>query len=454
MTIRRRIALVSATAVAVAVVLVAIGAFVGARRQVMTQIDDSLVARAEFIAEIHPQDLLAIFGVQRPNAPRERVGLRLVGDFDTSYYQVILRNRRVVNIGDDDLVLPEPRAADLEPEHITLRSVWVDGVHLRVATVVRNEGEIIFQIARPLTEADAFLSRMSMLLMVGGVIGVALAAVLGLLVASRAVKPIGDLTRTVGRIAQSQTFSERVDVAGDDEVAELATEFNVLLDELQASREQQVRLVRDAGHELRTPLTALRTNIEVLQRHKMSAKDRNAMLAAAHAEVEELASLVSEVVDLATDRYEEEAFGPVDLAEVVDAVAERYGKRRGRLVDVTSDRSVVVGKRQALERAVSNIVGNADKFSDPDDSITVVVEGGVLTVADKGPGFDKHDLPHVFERFYRSDAARGQPGSGLGLSIVKQIIDDHGGEVFARNRSGGGAEVGFVLKLDESEPSP
>jgi two-component system sensor histidine kinase MprB len=108
-----------------------------------------------------------------------------------------------------------------------------------------------------------------------------------------------------------------------------------------------------------------------------------------------------------------------------------------------------MGKPNALERAMSNIVGNADKFAPPDSPVVLEVANGTVTVRDEGPGFDKGDLPHVFERFYRSDAARSQPGSGLGLSIVKQIVDDHGGEVFARNRPTGGAEVGFSIPKSE-----
>jgi len=448
MTIRRRIALVSASAVAIAVVLISIFTFIGARRQVMAQIDESLLQRAAEVDELRPAALLAILGIERVGTPRDRIVSPRRGDFDSSHYQVIFNNGRVVNVGDDDLVLPQPKRSDLNRRRPTLRSETVDGVHLRIATTVRDQGGVIVQIGRPLTEADKAMGRLAVLLLLGGLVGIALAGGLGLLVASQAVKPISYLTSTVGEIAKNQSFSERVDVVGDDEVADLSREFNLLLDELESAKQEQVRLVRDAGHELRTPLTALRTNLEVLQRHEVDPETRATMLAAAHAEVEELASLVTEVVDLATDRYEEEAKGSVDLSEVVASVAARFEKRRQRRITITSDESVVVGKQNALERAVSNIIGNADKFSPPDLPVAVEVANGTVTVVDEGPGFDKHDLPHVFERFYRSDTARSQPGSGLGLSIVKQIVEDHGGEVFARNRPTGGAEVGFRLRAE------
>lgn len=453
MTIRRRITLVSATAVGVAVILIALGTFFGARRQVIMQVDESLLERAELVEELPPGVFLSILGVTRVDSPRDRIVPPRPGDFDSSYYQVIFRGGRVVDIGADELVLPTPEADDLVAGQTTLRSEWVDDVHLRIATIVQSRGEVVVQIARPLTEVDALLGRLALLLLVGGLVGVGLAAGLGLVVARQAVKPIDALKTRIGEIAEDQSFDERVEVSGNDEVAELSREFNLLLDELESSKEQQVRLVRDAGHELRTPLTALRTNIEVLQRHEMEPSEREATLSAAHAEIEELGLLVAEVVDLATYRYEEEAVGPVALADVAAGVAERFSERRGRAVTVGADGSTVIGKRMALERALSNIVGNADKFSPEDGTVSIKVVKGTVTVTDSGQGFDPEDVQHVFERFYRSDSARSEPGSGLGLSIVKQIIDDHGGDVFARNGAVGGAEVGFSVPLDFSADS-
>ncbi|MEN8041350.1 MAG: HAMP domain-containing sensor histidine kinase [Actinomycetota bacterium] len=447
MTIKGRIALVSAAAVAVAIVLISAGAFIGTRNQVMRQIDAGLIGRAAVIQELRPAALLAVLGIDRPDIPPDRIVPPRPGDFDASYYQVIFPSGSVINVGDDEVVLPEPDPEDLDPQEVTLRSEWVDDLHLRIGTLVRPDGRAVVQIARPLAEADVVLGRLAVLLLMGGVLGVALAAGLGLLVARSAVKPINDLASSVGSIAENREFEKRVDVVGVGEVADLAGEFNLLLDELESANDEQTRLVRDAGHELRTPLTALRTNLEVLQRHEVDPETRASMLAAANAEVAELAALVAEVVDLATDRYEEETIEVFDLADVATEVADRFGSRRNRVVRVESSSSRILGKRNAIERALSNIVGNADKFSSPDAPIEIDVSEGVVTVRDSGSGIDKHDLPHVFERFYRSDTARSRPGSGLGLSIVKQIVEDHDGEVFARNRPEGGASIGFSLDL-------
>ncbi len=444
MTIRRRIALVAAAAVAVTVVLVSVGAFVAAQRQIMRPIDDSLLSRAVIIENVRPGVI--------PPAFRDTVGGRDGifsqgrGDFDSTYYQVILPDGRAIDAGADGVVLPIPAASEVDKDNPTLRSVRVDELHLRVVTVYQRDAGVFIQLARPLTEADKTLRGLAIVLGLSGALGVAVAAGLGLLVARSALRPVDELRSSISAIAGSQALGERIDVSSNDEIADLADAFNELLGEIEASKADQVRLVRDAGHELRTPLTALRTNLEILQRHAVSADERQMMIDAAHAEVEELSTLVTEVVDLATDRYEEEPATEVHLGAVLADVADRLARRNGRCLEITDDGSIIVAKRAAIDRAITNIVANADKWSPSGDAIRVDIVNGSVTVTDTGPGIDVEDLNHVFERFYRSSEARSTSGSGLGLSIVNQIVEGHGGEVFARNRRDrSGAVVGFKL---------
>jgi two-component system, OmpR family, sensor histidine kinase MprB len=439
-TIRRRITVAAAVAVGVAVVVISLGAFLAARHQLLTPIDDSLARRAEAIGRVPAGDLGRRL---RPNGSVFLPGRP--GEFDVVYYQIGFPNGSTVNIG-TGLVLPEPRGRDLRADRISFRSVRVDDVHLRVATVYQQDEDVYVQLGRSLEEADQTLRRFAAMLLIGGGLGIAVAIGLGVLVSRNAVRPIEDLRRAISGITETGSLGTRLDVVGDDEVAGLASAFNGLLTQLEASKEQQVRLVRDAGHELRTPLTALRMNLEILQRHEVAADERATMLEAAHAEVEELSVLVAEIVDLATDRYEEEQVADVDLTDVAGVVVERLRRRNGREVDVVSDGSVVRGKRDALDRALSNIIANADAWTPADGAITVEILDGTVTVTDTGPGIPARDLPHVFERFYRSDVARSKPGSGLGLSIVEQIVADHGGEVFARGgEHAHGAVVGFRI---------
>jgi two-component system sensor histidine kinase MprB len=447
MTIRRRITTAAATAVAITVVIFSVGAFLAARQQVLSPIDESLLERAEIIAEVPVGD------IRQPDNGLRRLGNVILrsrpGEFDAVYYQIVFPNGSTVNVGDEDLILPPPPEGHVQAVQPALRSVRVDGLHLRVATLYEPGSDAYVQIARPLTEADQSLRRFAVVLMFGSLVGVGIAIGLGILVSRNAVQPLADLRDDVSGITGGTGGDGRLPVSGDDEVASLASAFNELLDRLDASKAQQVRLVRDAGHELRTPLTALRMNLEILQRHDVPDSARAAMLGAAHDEVEELTDLVGEIVDLATDRYQEELPSEVALDDVVAGVVRRQERRNGRSIEVTSDGSVVVGKREALERAVANLVANADAWSPESGVIEVTIEDGTVSVSDHGPGIAPDDLPHVFERFYRSDIARTKPGSGLGLSIVDQIVEDHRGTVFARNRTDGtGAVVGFRI------PSP
>ena len=446
MTIRRRIAFVSAIAVAVTVVVVSVGAFVGARRQILGSIDQSLHARAEIIQNV-PIGVIPPGFTDFVSGPSGNVRPGR-GDFDSTFYQVILRDGATINAGVEGIVLPAPTQDEVDPSDPTLRTVRVEDLSLRIVTVYHSETGSIVQMARPLTEARETLAGFAVILAVGSLLGIAIAGALGLLVARSALKPIDELRGSISDIAASGSVTDRLDVTDTDEIAELAVAFNELLSEIEASKADQVRLVRDAGHELRTPLTALRTNLEILQRHDVPAGERAAMIDAAHFEVAELSALVTEVVDLATDRYEEEDATDVVLADVVTEVADRAKRRNGRPVGIEDDGSVVRVKRDAIERAISNIVANADKWSPEGDTIVVRIDSGAVAVSDTGPGFDARDVDHVFERFYRSSEARAMPGSGLGLSIVAQIIEDHDGTVFARNRSDGtGAVVGFTLPM-------
>ena len=130
---------------------------------------------------------------------------------------------------------------------------------------------------------------------------------------------------------------------------------------------------------------------------------------------------------------------------VADAVARAERLHPGRKIDAALDETLVMGSPARLDRAVSNLLDNAEKWSPPGEPIEVRVAGGELTVRDHGPGFSNEDLPRVFDRFYRARSARGLPGSGLGLAIVRQVAEAHGGRVSADNADGGGAQLRLQL---------
>ncbi len=274
------------------------------------------------------------------------------------------------------------------------------------------------------------------------------AAALGWLIATTVTRPLVRLTRAATDVERSRRLDVEVPVDGKDEVGRLGDAFNGMLAALAASRDDQRRLVEDAGHELRTPLTSLRTNLAVLRRHPdLDPQTRERVLADLHTETEELVVLVEEVVALARGVTDGSPPERIELGPLAVGVAARAERRHGRPVTVTADNSVVEAPPPALERAISNLIDNAAKFDPTDNPIEVVVEDGAVTVHDRGPGVPPDDAPRIFDRFYRADGARTLPGSGLGLSIVRDVAVSNGGDVSVAARPGGGASIGLHLPL-------
>jgi two-component system sensor histidine kinase MprB len=268
------------------------------------------------------------------------------------------------------------------------------------------------------------------------------------LIASRIVRPVERLTFATETVAATQDLTSEIPVDRRDELGRLAESFNTMLVALRSSRDQQKRLVVDASHELRTPLTALRTNIDLLRRAStLDEAQYDEVLAEAQLELEELTELVGELVELATDARADEPVQPVDLGELAERVASRYRRRTGRELPIALDAPAVVPAREsAIERAVANLVENACKFTPADRSVEMRVRGSDIEVSDRGPGISAEDRAHVFDRFYRATSARTMPGSGLGLSIVKQIVELHGGAVEVLPRDGGGTVARITLR--------
>lgn len=448
MSLRTRIALIAAAAVALAVALASVAAFSSAKRELIQSIDDSLADRAELVARF---PLLTSFNAQRgpgrtgrfPTDPFARAG----GGFDALYFQAIIGDGVFIPRG-QDLILPIEAP---EQEVITagqgpsIRTVEVDGLRLRMITV--RIGDDALQLARSLDEADRTLRGIALAQWATGIIGIVAAAVLGLIVARSALRPVAELTEAAEHVAQTQELAARIDVDRKDEIGRLATSFNAMLEALEKSKSQQQRLVRDASHELRTPLTAVRTNIELLARAGDLPEDEKAdLLEDLTTEIVELSALVDELVQLATDSGADEPMSPgLRLDQIVAEVVGRYRRRTGRTITLDTVEVTVDGRSGQLERAIGNLIDNADKWSAPDAPIAVRLSSGSLTVTDSGPGIPQDERDHVFERFYRTEGAHGVPGSGLGLAIVKQIVEDHGGTVFVEEAPTGGAAVGFNL---------
>ena len=330
--------------------------------------------------------------------------------------------------------------------HSRFRNVTVTGAAYRVLTIALPGGGAA-QIARNIEGDNDVLATLDARLALIALAGTLVAASLAWAIARRTVKPIEELTRKTTYVAETQDLANPLQIDRRDELGRLASSFNTMLEALLTSREQQKRLVLDASHELRTPLTALRTNIDLLRRARsFDADQRSELLAEADLELRELTDLVAELVELATDTRSEEPVEQIELSELVDRVVTRHRRRTGREITLElNDPALVNGRAALLERGVSNLVENAVKFSSEGTAIEVVVDGSNVEILDRGVGIEPDDLPHVFDRFYRSTTARALPGSGLGLAIVEQIAQLHDGVITLSARLGGGTVARLEL---------
>lgn len=307
-------------------------------------------------------------------------------------------------------------------------------------------------LGRPLGPWDQILRILAFSLLTFGLLAVLLAGAIGWAIARSGLRPIQRLTEAVTRVTETDRL-EPIEVGGMDELTDLTGAFNTMMRSLYSSRERQRRLIDDAGHELRTPLTSLRTNVELLiaddRQGMLPEGARGEILRDIAAQLGEFTQLIGDLVHLSRDDKVEAHPEPIDLRDVVNNAVTR-AKRRGPglIFDVELEPLYLVGEPDSLERAITNLLDNAVKFSPSGGRVKVRLVGDRLRISDEGPGIADEDLPHVFDRFYRSDKARTTPGSGLGLSIVAQTIKAHGGWVKAGHAATGGAE--FTVRLPGS----
>jgi two-component system, OmpR family, sensor histidine kinase MprB len=440
-TLAARVALLATVAVGLSVALVATAAYLTVERQLLASLDESLLNRAtaasrtSTLAELTRRDTPSwVFGAAD-------VRIAVLYDSGPVVYSHDGEEGASIELTDAEYLVAQGRA-----EH-SLRTVNTADGPYRVAAVRGNDQGTALILAQSLEPTQEALGKLGVVLALFGLLGVVGAGVAGWAVARNGLRPVRRLTDAVENIAHTERL-EPIAVEGNDEVARLATAFNAMLAGLAASRDRQRRLVADAGHELRTPLTSLRTNLELLSqadvRGGLSAESRAEMMDDVRFQIDELTTLIGDLTELARDEPTPAQLEPVDLAEVAERALHRVKRRAtGLTFEVELEPWQVNGEPAALERAVTNLLDNAAKWSPPSGTVTVALRGGTLYVADQGPGIAEEDLPHVFERFYRSTSSRTMPGSGLGLSIVRAVAERHGGAACAGNAETGGAALWF-----------
>jgi len=434
-----RVILMTTMAVCFAVALVSLGAYITVKMSLENSLDDSLTERAHEAARSNVVDIL--LSGDLPAA--------VLGAGDVRMF-IVRSNGSHTNDKGPALQVGAPEFAVANGQSPrSIRTIESGDIDYRVVTVPTVQQGTALIIAQNMAPQERVLKRLGAVMLLFGLAGVIGAAAAGWAVARNGLRPVRRLTRNVERIARTEDL-QPLPVEGDDEIARLATAFNDMLVALSASRDRQRRLVGDAGHELRTPLTSLRTNLDLLLQADASggldAGARSELLEDVRAQIEEMSTLVGDLIELARDEPLRTVVEQVDLADVVDRAVARARRRGTDLTfDVETEPWWVTGEPASLERAVTNLLDNAVKWSPPGGAVRIRLNHGTLTVDDQGPGIAPGDRDQVFERFYRSEESRSMPGSGLGLSIVRQVIERHSGNVRVDENDLGGTRM--VLQL-------
>ena len=446
MTFRSRVIAATVAAASIAVVLACLASFLTTRSALLHSVDESLI-----------------------QASQQSVGASGGDDhFTGSYTELVLANGQTQptsGVPIDSVIRSYAKGKSGE----LLRTVKIRSESYRELIISLPAGSLVACTAGictiPTTSAQLFVVNITgqvtelrnlvrtLLIVAAG--GLLLALALGLLLARAALHPLEKVTNEIETITESNDMRHRIEEGGADELGRLRRVFNRLLNSVENSQTLQRQLVLDASHELRTPLTSLRTNAQVLSRaSELDPADLRQLTGDMVAQVDELASLVTDLGELARGERSEGTIESLRLDECVDEcvdTARTYARIKDITIDVDVAASTIRGRRDRLIRAVSNLLTNAVKFTPTGGEIRVMSSQGTVVVSDSGPGISDEDRPFVFDRFWRSATSRALPGSGLGLSIVAQVVAEFNGEVTVeRDPELGGARFVITFPLEET----
>lgn len=441
MSFRRRLILLSAIGTALAVVGSTVAVYVLVRQQLHDDVEDQLRARAAIhaargftnIRELRP--LGGGGGAQVPEPPTLPRLISADGSVLAARYPRLQYP-----------ITADARAVASGRRESALSDLPFEGERLKVLTV-RAGPRRALQLGQSLESVEDTLDRLLFVLLGVAGAGMLAAPVVGVLVAGGALRPVRRLTGAAENIARTGDLEYRIEEQSRDELGSLAESFNAMLDRLagmvdtvERARRAQRQLVADASHELRTPIASLRANVELLALGTGDRPDRDELVKDVVDQLDGLTTLVSQLIELAREELREPEHAPVALDQVVDETVQRM-RRDYPHIEFAAELAPtnLLGAPDSLTRAVTNLVDNAAKWSPPGGRVEITLRDRTLQVRDHGPGIDDADLPLVFERFYRSAAARDRRGSGLGLAIVAQVVSAHGGDVRAERAAGGGA---------------
>jgi two-component system OmpR family sensor kinase len=460
MSIRLRLTLLYSGLLALTLIVLGVVLIVAISRVTFRTIESALKAEAQS---------LVYSRAVRPDFDRERYDTRRIAAPET-YVQARGSDGKILsrtsNLGNFDLPIDTDRWSSAQNGEAWTEVVATDNGRLFIfnqPVVIKGQFAGVVQFARSLAEQDEALETLRNALIVGSLFVVVLAFIIGWVLSGAALRPIQRITDTAHVIGLQHDFDRRVDYHGPpDEVGQLATTFNGMLNELQGAYRQtdqalqsQRRMVADASHELRTPLTTIRGNLGLLQRQPpISTEDEAAVMTDLVDETDRLIRLVNDLLVLArSDTGRPLRSERVPIAPLVDDVCRQAGLLGAEptIVSEAVPEATVVGDRDAIKQVLLILLDNALKYTPAGGMITIgaaVTNRGVaLRIRDTGPGIAPEALPHIFERFYRSDESRSGSGAGLGLAIAKELIEAQYGQISVESEIGKGSTFTVTLPL-------
>jgi two-component system OmpR family sensor kinase len=383
------------------------------------------------------------------------------------YVQVWGRNNLLIAVSSSIRFLNSPLdAANIHSTTPIFQDVNRLGARLRVLTVplvASNRQEGILQVATHMDVVNATQQTLLEVLLVGTAVAIVAAGLAAWLSSRQAIHPLDNVTKAALQITSADDLSRRIPYKGSpkDEVGQLVAAFNQTLSRLENLFSTQRRFLADVGHELRTPLTVIKGNVGLMRKIKEFDEES---LVTIEDEVDRLTRMVGDLLLLAQAES-----GKIPLAhEVVELdtlllevlnqmQVLAHDKVKLNLGDI--DQVLVCGDRDRLKQVMVNLVGNAINYTPKGGEIVVglgkVAERAQLTVTDNGPGISPEDLPHIFERFYRSEKSRTRQrdgkGFGLGLSIAYWIVRHHGGRIEVSSTLGKGTTFCVWLPLAQGD---
>ncbi len=437
-----------------------IGLYYGLRSLTFSDVDDQLARRAKLL-------LPELVIVDNEPMLRETIEHVMSQELRTTYFHTEITNQK------GEILKPSPRfrtprkGAPPRPrpkkvskaDDPSFTTFTYEGERFRQAIVSLHDEtgqDYTVSIGYPLKPIDELFENLQTFLMAGVPLIVAMATLGGWCLARGSLQPVANITQAARQIS-ARGLNQRIPVRGvRDELDELAQTFNEMLERLQRSFEQARNFSFDAAHELRTPLTAMRGESEVALLKNSSAEDLRRVLRSNLEEINRITAIVNDLLTVAQGEAGtiELRREPVSLSNLASSIVETV-QVLAEDKDVKLEASIepgvqVTGDSLRLSQLLLNLLDNAIKHSSAGQTVRMIVQrngSAVLQVEDTGCGISEEDLPHVFDRFFRTDRSRSRqvPGSGLGLSISKWIVDAHGGSIHVASRLGAGST--FTVEL-------